>query len=743
MGLLEEERGLGPAEFLTGRQWGAWSARLLVAEMAAEELWLLRVARTARGRRDARDGNAGGQPVPPYRYRALHLGPDGALYAAVEEGFDEERGFIWKFVANGTAPAAGAGRGGAAGRRRRDTGGARGARRGGAAAGGGRRGTGRRCGGRRAGRGGAAAPPGDRRRRRLQTGQSRAAPSRLGRRRARGSVGGLDRGHRCNRCVVGPLRVRHWACTGRGMQRGPQPGFGARRLVGAFSRPGTALTGPQLTPLEFRHIGPVGNRISAVYGVPDNPRIYYAGAASGGLWKSEDGGLHWQPCSTNRTPTGSGSSTSPLRTPTFSMGGDRGATLRSNVTIGDGVYRSLDGGDRWEHRGLSATGRISKVRVHPSNPDLVYIASLGHTHAPQRERGIYRNRDGGETWEHVLFVDERAPVPAIWSWTPTIRASCSRACGISSSTPGAAGGGRCVRWDLYKPRRGGHLAQAGRGHGLPRLPVGKIGLCMSPADSYRIYALIETGDGVPWKGQDTESGELWRSDDGGTSWLLMTHNRDFGGRTGYYNNCRVLPDDPDEAFFLTAALTRTIDGGVTGITQTGLARPGGDYHDLWIDPTNADRMIVGNDGGLAVSHNRGRTWMRTQLPVAQMYHVTVDNAVPYNVLGNRQDGPSFRGPSNSLYGRRFIPRGDWHAVGGGRERFRDPDPEDPEIVWSSASGSGARGGIVVRIRRAQPTVRDVEVWPESTGGWPAEISGSGFSGPFRSSSALTTATPST
>ncbi|MEE8133768.1 MAG: hypothetical protein V3T56_01855, partial [Gemmatimonadales bacterium] len=202
----------------------------------------------------------------------------------------------------------------------------------------------------------------------------------------------------------------------------------------------------------------------------------------------------------------------------------------------------------------------------------------------------------------------------------------------------------------------------------------------------------------------------------------MTHDRNLGGRTGYYNNCVVLPDDPDEAFFLTAAFVHSIDGGRTGTPLGGRQRPGGDYHDMWIDPTNGDRMIVGNDGGAAVSVNRGKTWHRVQLPIAQMYHVTADNAIPYNVMGNRQDGPSTRGPSNSRtggFGGGGISRGMWHSVGGGESGFATPDPTDPNIVWSSASGSGARGGIVVRYDERTRQFRQVEVWPENTGGWPA------------------------
>ena len=245
---------------------------------------------------------------------------------------------------------------------------------------------------------------------------------------------------------------------------------------------------------------------------------------------------------------------------------------------------------------------------------------------------------------------------------------------------------------------------------------------MTPADSNRIYALIETGDGPPWHGQETESGEVWRSDDGGQSWQVTSHDRNFGGRTAYYNNCVVSPDDPDEAYFLTAAFVKSIDGALTGVSMDGRQRPGGDNHDMWVDPTDGNRMIVGNDGGLAISENRGRTWLRVQLPLAQMYHVTADTSVPYNVMGNRQDGPSTRGPSNSLtggFGGSFIPRGMWHSVGGGESGFATPDPTDANIIWSSASGSGAVGGIVVRYDERNRQFRQVEVWPESTIGWPA------------------------
>jgi len=476
-----------------------------------------------------------------------------------------------------------------------------------------------------------------------------------------------------------------------------------------------------LSSLSFRHIGVVGNRIASVAGVAGNPLVYYAGAASGGLWKTEDGGVRWRPLFDELDVHSVGALAVSLSDPQIVWAGTGEPHIRSNVTVGDGVYKSMDGGDNWQHMGLDATGRISRLVIHPTNPDIVYAASLGHAHAPQPERGIYRTLDGGETWQHLLFVDEDTGASSVimdpnnprilfaGMWTVQVNAW-----GRESGGPGSG---------IFMSRDGGDTWSKLEGRGLPTLPVGKIDVCMSQADSRRIYALIETGDGVPWHGQETEDGELWRSSNGGYDWQLVNHSRDLGGRTAYYNNCRVFPDDENEVFFLTAALSRTYDGGLTYVTHQGVERPGGDYHDLWIDPDNPDRLVIGNDQGVHISVNRGASYLRVELPISQMYHVTVDNAIPYNVLGNRQDGPSYRGPSNSLYGGGgggSIPRGDWHQVGGGESGFATPDPTDPDIVWSSASGSGARGGIVVRHDEKNRQFRNVEVWPESTGGHAAD-----------------------
>jgi photosystem II stability/assembly factor-like uncharacterized protein len=272
---------------------------------------------------------------------------------------------------------------------------------------------------------------------------------------------------------------------------------------------------------------------------------------------------------------------------------------------------------------------------------------------------------------------------------------------------------------LFKSTDGGVTWKKLVGNGLPTKITGKHALAIAPSNPSRVYALIETGDGIPFEGEATESGQLWRTDDDGATWQLMTRDRNAMGRAHYYSRTAVATDNDNELYFLTASYARSIDGGRTLTTLAGQEAPGGDHHDIWIDPSNANRQIVAHDQGLSITVNRGKTWFRQRLSNAQIYHVTVDNNIPYNVLGNKQDEPSYRGPSNSrVQGGRSagISRGMWHSVGGGESGWATPDPVDPNLIWSTASGSGMVGGIVVRFDEARRQFRNVEVWPQQSNG---------------------------
>jgi len=470
--------------------------------------------------------------------------------------------------------------------------------------------------------------------------------------------------------------------------------------------------------LHWRTIGPEGNRFSAAVGVPGDPHTYYVGAASGGIWKTTDGGVNWEPIFDGQPVQSIGSLAVAKSDPNVVWAGTGEGHVRSHISVGQGIYKSTDAGRHWTLMGLEPTGRIPRVVIHPTNPDIVLACAMGHSYGPQPERGVYRTADGGQTWTKVLFVDENTGCADVAMDPRNPRILFAGMWQIDIKTWGRSSGGPGS--GLFMSRDGGLTWRRLTGHGLPTKPVGKVTLGISASNPDRVYALIETGDGVPWNGQETESGQLWRSEDGGENWALISRDRNAMGRAHYYGRMFVSPDDPDEAYFLTASFSKSIDGGATINVVPRGAAPGGDHHDMWIDPTNADRMIVAHDQGLSISENRGKTWFRQRLLNAQIYHVTVDNEVPYNVLGNKQDEPSYRGPSDSRLQGRGIPRGMWHSVGGGESGWATPDPTDANLIWSTASGSGMVGGIVVRFEEDRRQFRNVEVWPAQLNGPPAE-----------------------
>jgi photosystem II stability/assembly factor-like uncharacterized protein len=485
----------------------------------------------------------------------------------------------------------------------------------------------------------------------------------------------------------------------------------------ALAQQGAVPSADVYRQLHWRFIGPEGNRFSAVAGVPGDPRVYYAGAASGGIYKTIDGGVHWQPIFDDQQVQSIGSLAVANSDPNILWAGTGEGKIRSHISVGQGIYKSMDAGKTWALMGLEQTGRIPRIVIHPRNPDIVFVCALGHAYGPQPDRGVFRTTDGGKNWTKVLFVDENTGCSDIAMDPTNPLVLFAGMWQLEIHTWGRESGGPGS--GLFVSRDGGATWKKLTGRGLPSKPVGKVAVAIAASNPNRVYALIETGDGIPWKGQPTDSGQVFRSDDGGETWTVVSHDRNAMGRAHYYSRMAVAPDDEDEAYFLTASYARSTDGGRTlEVVRRGEA-PGGDHHDIWIDPTNADRQIVGHDQGLSITINRGRTWFRQRLTNAQMYHITTDNEIPYNVLGNKQDEPSYRGPSNSQLGRGGIPRAMWHSVGGGESGWATPDPIDSNIIWSTASGSGMVGGIVVRFEENRRQFRNVEVWPDQSNG-PAE-----------------------
>uniref|UniRef100_UPI0040487544 WD40/YVTN/BNR-like repeat-containing protein n=3 Tax=Roseivirga sp. TaxID=1964215 RepID=UPI0040487544 len=449
----------------------------------------------------------------------------------------------------------------------------------------------------------------------------------------------------------------------------------------------------------FRFIGPEGNRAIAIVGEPGNPMVNYIGAASGGLWKTEDGGLNWRPIFDSQDISSIGSvALAPTDPKQVWVGTGETFVIRPAHAMGNGIYFSPDAGKTWEHKGLEKTGRIGRVIVHPNNHNIIYAASLGHTYGPQQERGIYRSKNGGDTWERVLFVDENTGASdlAIDPNNPDILYAGMWSVHINTwgLNSGGNGGG------VYRSLDGGDTWLPMNLKGLPggeKRPVGKTAVAVSHSNPDVVYALFEIN-----------SPELWRSENRGESWTLMSQDHDWNERAPYYTRIAVGTGNPDEVYSLSVRFVQSLDGG-----KTRERRPpsgGGDNHDMWIDPTNPDRMMVAHDGGASITLNHGRSFQRVVLPIAQMYHVAVDDQIPYNVFGNRQDGWSYMGPSNSLQG--YIPLGLWKGVGGCESGFAKPDPNDNNIVWS-----GCYDGGLERHDLRTGYSRDVRVWPEAGYGW--------------------------
>ena len=459
-----------------------------------------------------------------------------------------------------------------------------------------------------------------------------------------------------------------------------------------------------LNAVRWRCIGPPrGGRVVAVAGDPVDPGTFYFGACAGGVWKTEDGGTYWENVSDGYFNTAAvGAIAVSDSEPSVVYAGMGEATIRLDVTHGDGVYRSNDGGHSWVHVGLEDTRHISSLRIHPTNPDIVFVAALGHAFGPNEQRGIFRTKDGGKNWERVLYKSENAGggdisidlgnpnflVASIWQ----VRRNFWN---LSSGGPDSS---------LWRSRDGGDTWEdVSSNPGLPDLPFGKIGVAISPAKPGRIYATIEAH----------EPG-VYRSDDYGDTWELVSDNRDLQGRPWYYQHIFADPQDADTAWVLNYGAWKSVDGGRT---WTEVNTPHGDNHDLWIDPRNPRRLIEGNDGGACVSYNGGETFSTIYNQMtSQFYHLTTDTQFPYRVYGTQQDNSAISVPSRSHKGG--IPWGDCYTTGSSESGYIVVDPTNPNIVISGAIGSSpGGGGNMLRYDHSTGQVRIITVWPELNTGF--------------------------
>ncbi|MGI9060661.1 MAG: WD40/YVTN/BNR-like repeat-containing protein [Ktedonobacteraceae bacterium] len=462
----------------------------------------------------------------------------------------------------------------------------------------------------------------------------------------------------------------------------------------------TTIDPTMLNALEWRSIGPYrGGRVVAVAGDPVHPQVFYFGSTGGGVWKTNDGGLYWTNVSDGYFKRASvGALAVAPSDPNVIYAGMGEATIRGNVSHGDGVYKSTDMGKTWIHLGLEDTRHIGKVRIHPQNPDVVYVAALGHAHGPNAERGVYRSRDGGKTWENVLFKSEKAGAIdlAIDPNNPRILyASFWEAQRLPHTLiSGGEDSG------IYKSTDGGDTwTDITCKPGLPTGLLGKIGLAVSPAKAERVWAIIEAEDGA-----------VFRSDDGGEHWQRLSEERPIRARAWYYQHIIADPQDAETLWALNVQAWKSIDGGRSFFE---VPIPHGDHHDLWIDPRNPLRMIEGNDGGACVSYNGSDSWSSIyNQPTEEFYHVTTDTQVPYRVYGAQQDNSTLSVPSRSpLAG---ITIADCYEVGGGESGYIAVRPDDPNIVFA-----GNYQGYITRYDHRSNQHRNIAVWPELASGWGA------------------------
>ena len=452
--------------------------------------------------------------------------------------------------------------------------------------------------------------------------------------------------------------------------------------------------------LEWRLVGPYrGGRSAAVAGLASQPNVYYFGSTGGGVWKTTDAGTSWTNVSDGFFGGSIGAVAVSDWDPNVVYAGGGEKTVRGNVSHGDGVWRSTDAGKTWSFAGLADSRHVTRLRIHPRDPDRVYAAVLGHLFGPNEERGVYRSTDGGASWQRILFVNENAGAVDL-AMDPTNPRVLYATLWRVRRTPyslesGGEGSG------LWKSTDGGDSWTELTGNeGLPAGIWGISGVTVSPSNPENLYAIVEA-----------EEGGVFRSTDAGETWAQVNDERKLRQRAWYYTRIYADPADEDGVYVLNVRFHRSKDGGKT---FEPISVPHGDNHDLWIAPDDPLRMVEANDGGANVSFDGGETWsVQTNQPTAQFYRVSTDNDFPYRLLGGQQDNSAVRIRSRSAFGRSIGVR-DWEPTAGGESGHVVAHPEQPDVVYG-----GSYGGFLIRVDHRTGETRSVDVWPDNPMGWGA------------------------
>ena len=463
-------------------------------------------------------------------------------------------------------------------------------------------------------------------------------------------------------------------------------------MVGSPALDAQQMDSTAFQALTYRMVGPYrGGRSTAATGFPDDPDRWIMGTTGGGMWLSTDNGGSWENISDAYFGGSIGAVKVADADPNVIYVGTGSVDIRGNTSAGHGVWKSLDGGKSWRFMGLPQAGQIGRIEVHPRNADLVYVAALGHAFGKNPERGIFRSRDGGESWEHVLALNDSTGASDL---TMDVRNPRILYAGMwrGERKPWALISG-ATEGGVYRSTDGGDSWEK-LGGGLPEGVVGKVGVTVSPADPERVWAILEA----------EPAGGVYRSDDGGDTWTRTNSENRLRQRAWYYTHVQADPRDPNTVYALNTSLYRSVDGGKT---FDAIPVPHGDVHDLWVHPSDPDRMIVADDGGGQVTVNGGATWSTYyNQPTAELYDVVVDNAFPYRLYGAQQDNTTISVPAWSS-GNTLYPKEHWRNVGGCETGPVALHPDHPEIVYA-----GCYGGVIDRYDLEKDQVRNMNMYPQ-------------------------------